>query len=128
MKRLTDFQERIEKELPIINLGSTIKDAGTGGILKTISYKDTTNWCILSNFSEALAALANKICDMITKGRGIDVPVLLDRIVNKGTKKLSKPDVFKMGEFLGYGHFRWHFRAWTLDDRELNRLKEFFGI
>lgn len=127
-KRLTDFRDRIEKELPILDLGSTIKDAGTGGMLKTMRYKDTTDWHVPGNHSETLAALANKIGDMITRGRGKDVPVLLDRIVNKGTKKLSKPDIFKRGEFLGYGHFRWHFRAWTLNDRELIRLKEFFGI
>ena len=135
-KKLTDFRDRIEKELPIINLDSTIKDAGTGGMLRTMRYKDITDWHVPGNQSETLTALANKISYMITKGRGNDVPVLLDRIVNKGTKKLTQPRMPVLkgttsripGEFLGHGHFRWNFQGYTLNDREMYRLREFFGI
>ena len=68
---------------------------------------------------------------ILYKGNADSVKLMLTKIASGRIKKLTKKNnCYKdaKGDFLGYGHFRWNNRAYTLDKFELFRSKEFFNI
>ncbi len=76
--------------------------------------------------SKKLIALSEKISNMILKGDSCNVKPLIDSIINNKIKKQTKVNKFKNNEFLGYGHFRWNYQTYTLDAKEINKVKQFF--
>lgn len=131
--------KRIEMELPII----TVNHKKVGEFIHTVQFKDLENWAITPNSkSDGLSALADKISNMIYMGRAKDVKPMVLKIVSGRIKKQSKPiskhdrmvnrrepQYFRYtAEFLGYGHFRWNYKAYKLNETEIKRLKEFFEI
>lgn len=85
--------------------------------------------------SVTLKILADKINNMIYKGRANDVKPMLEKICTGRIKTLSQPpSKYKKktygdyAEFLGKGHFRWDRQAYTLTEAEIRRVKEYFNI
>jgi hypothetical protein len=91
--------------------------------------------------SKTLQILANKINYMINKGRGNDVKPMIKKICTGRIKSLSKPPSKKElhkhkfyegltpeSEYLGKGHFRWNDSAHTLNELEIQRLKNYFKL
>jgi hypothetical protein len=77
--------------------------------------------------SKKLEALADKISTMIRKGRADSVKPMVKAICNNNVKKLTQP-FYDDGEHLGYGHFRWNYQAYRLNDKEIDRVKEYFKL
>lgn len=98
----------------------------TYGKLKIVKFSDLQVWGINSK-TTTLSILANKICNMIDKGDSLNVLPLLKRIIYKPPKRLYKPSIYGK-EFLGVGHFRWNYQAYTLSKEEIQFLKEYFKI
>lgn len=126
LKRITNS---IETELP----KSETKVKMIGKKLGLIQFKDLNNWDVkdLMGESAALKALSDKISNMIFKGDAPNVEPMLRRICYKGIHKLSTPAPYKdgIGEFLGYGHFRWNLgKYYVLTPEEIKRVKEYFKI
>lgn len=137
--RVNTIGEKIKKELPFISSETKM----FGNHLQIVQFKDLENWSLKPNGkSDSLVALADKINTMIHSGRAKDVKPMVMKIVSGRIKKLTKPIgrreiLFNMenpvhgkytAEFLGHGHFRWNYRAYSLTEIELKRLKEYFGI
>lgn len=91
--------------------------------------------------SKTLNVLADKIHYMIYKGRANDVKPMIEKICSGRIKKLSQPITkhqklinkeyvkpLYTSEFLGYGHFRWNRKAYTLNEAEIKHLKQYFNI
>lgn len=78
--------------------------------------------------SKKLEALADKISTMIRKGRADSVKPMVKAICNNNVKKLTQPSSYHDNDHLGYGHFRWNYQAYRLNDKEIDRLKEYFNI
>jgi hypothetical protein len=58
---------------------------------------------------------------------------MLKSIVNNGVKtqyrfKNKKGNSELERGSLGKGHFKWNWKAYTLNDREIKKLKEFFNL
>lgn len=90
--------------------------------------------------SKVLEALADKINYMILQGRANDVKPMLEKICTGRKKSLTKKrrksvtqyqleisEVYH-SEYLGKGHFRWNYQAYTLSDDEIKRIKDYFNI
>lgn len=93
--------------------------------LRIVQFKDMENWDVTNLNSPTLNALAQKIYHMIWNiGSPGSVPEMLKKIATGRIKKLRKPPgknthhYFKT-ENLGLGHFRWNYRAYQLNSREL---------
>lgn len=94
--------------------------------------------------SKTLSALGDKIHHMITDRRGHGTPSsvepMLRAMLRRGVKKQRRPiggfvnNGFREGdgqqkwEFLGYGHFRWDWKAYTLEPWELDWLNLYFHL
>ena len=144
--------QRIKNELPY-EVDSITKDEGM--ILQIVQFKDMENF---KGFSNNLEALADKIDDMICRGRAKDVEIMLRSILtgkikvwsfpdyssprrNKRREKKANYDVVQFHysnddkycegekqEFC-YGHFRWnHGRGYILNEAELKKVKEYFKL
>lgn len=136
--RATSIGDKIMMELPLVE----VRHKKVTDRISIIQYKDLDNWKpVISNKSDSLLALADKIRTMIHKGRAKDVKPMVLKIISGRVKKLSKPISTNQrhmnknkswgtycGEFLGYGHFRWNYRGYRLNEIELKRLKEYFGL
>lgn len=98
-----------------------------------INYSELNTWNpqdITGSFGKRnnnLKALADKISYMIYKGRADSIKRMLVSICNDNVKKLTQPNGFD-GEFLGYGHFRWNFKAYKLSELEIQHVKKFFKL
>ena len=133
-KRLNSIEDHIRNNLSSIETPSFIKKEGE--FLKTISYSMLKDWNInLLNHSKNLKALTNKLSHMIFTEKATSITPLLKRIIYKGVKKQRQPDSIGYGTqkikfhiFLGYGHFRWNYKAYVLTHAEIMRLKKFFNL
>lgn len=125
---------KIKNELPVIhnNLSKVINIKGSK--LNIISYKDLNTWQVhdlikaKDNISVTLEVLADKINNMILKGRANDVKPMINRIINRKPSMQVKPISNKEPELLGIGHFRWNYQAYILTKEEIQFLKEYFKI
>jgi len=131
-KKYTDIGHNIRKNLPDVRTGN---EREVGKRLRVKPYSELENWNIkdLSGFSSNLDALAEKITHMMYTGKGDSIKPMLNSIVNKGVKtqyrfKNKKGDKDLERGSLGKGHFRWNWRAYTLTDREINKVKDFFNL
>ena len=87
---------KIKNELPIIHNSSKVINI-EGSKLNIISYKDLNTWQVhdliksMDNISINLEALADKINNMILKGRAKDVKPMINRIINRTPSMQVKP-------------------------------------
>jgi hypothetical protein len=136
-KELHKIVDKIQKELPITigkNYDSEIK-VGNNALFFTIKNSDLKdNWSPrnLTGYSESLKALADKLEHMILyKGNADSVKLMITKIASGRIKKLTKKNNSykgQKGDFLGYGHFRFNNRAYTLNKFELFRIRQFFEL
>jgi hypothetical protein len=76
-----------------------------------------------------LESLSEKIRHMILYiGCPNSVRPMLESICKNKIKKLSKDNGRYDNDFLGFGHFRWDYKAITLSENEIKRVKEYFKI
>lgn len=121
-KRLNNIIDKIENELPIIYDTESIGDN-----LSLVNSSDLSDTWSKTNKSTSLQALADKITHMIRTGKSDGIKRMLEKIATGRVKSLSKPG-FNDSEFLGKGHFRWNWKAYTLTPKEIERVKEFFNL
>ena len=139
---------KIKNELPIIHNNPSKVINIKGSKLNIISYKDLNTWQVhdlikaKDNVSVTLEALADKIYNMILKGRANDVKPMINRIITRHPSMQIKPisnkekhrqnfegwSWNKEPEILGIGHFRWNYQAYTLTKEEIQFLKEYFKL
>lgn len=125
--------DKIMDELPIM-IPNKLQ---VKGLLKFVNFSDLDNWSVsdiilkLNGKSKTLGILADKIQDMVYKGRGNDVKDMLVKITTGRIKthyRPGTPDVYHPTKrvSLGKGHFRWNRQAHTLNDQEINHIKKYF--
>jgi hypothetical protein len=91
--------------------------------------------------SETLNVLADKINYMILEGRAKDVKPMLEKIISrqkhfghKKSKEVKRIEYLKnttgdtSDNYYGKGHFKWNYQAYTLNEAEIRRVKEYFNI
>lgn len=120
-KRLMEYKDNIKKELPINKLVTKRK---IGKHLSLVKFSDLNNNWNTSDISSNLKALANKIVRMIEKGGSPNVRPMLVAISQNNIKSLKSPTCGSLGK----GHFRWNWKAYTLNESEIKRVKEFFNL
>lgn len=143
--------QRVKTDLPkgSVHYSNTLKEVNPNSAVKMflVPYSQLGDtWSVehilnrLGGDSKTLKVLADKINYMILQGRANDVKPMLESICNNNVKSLtkgkSKSDLKNFKEFnttchaqyLGKGHFRWDFKAHTLTDIEIKRVKEYFKI
>lgn len=125
--KIKKLAERIIQELPQ-KVDNESKPAGK--YLRTIQYSQLSTWSVdFIGISTTLGIFADKINYMILKGDGCNVQPMINRIILKGIKKQTKPNKNNIGEFLGYGHFRWnHHGCYTFTEKELEIVKNYFEV
>lgn len=126
-KKLNDIGSNIKTNLP--KTGSISKPIGDK--LHTVQFSDLDNsWDIqlLYGKSNTLTALADKIQNMIFRGRSDSIKRMVESIANNNVKTLYKIHQDGSKESLGKGHFRWNDQAYVLTPRELEQVKIFFGL
>jgi hypothetical protein len=138
---------KIKTELP--KLATSNVNQNTGTLMYIVKFSDLKNsWSVedilkkIAGESKTLEILANKINYMINKGRGKDVKPMIEKIctgrIKSLSKRPSKKELHKHGfyetnnkpisEYLGKGHFRWNDSAHTLNELEMQRLKNYFKL
>lgn len=127
--------DKIQAELPLMERNKPV----TQGKLTFINFSDLESWSVndimmkLYGKSKTLSILADKIQDMIHKGRGNDVKDMVAKIVTGRIKTHYKPFTPterhpEKRESLGKGHFRWNCQVYTLTDQEIRCIKEYFKL
>lgn len=124
--RLEKIIFKIRNELPQITNADEIKSIGDN--LSTIPYSKMGDEWTTDGKSKNLTALSDKITHMIRSGKSDGVKRMLEKIASGRVKSLSQPSRFSDNEFLGKGHFRWNHRAYLLNKKEIDRVKEFFKL
>jgi hypothetical protein len=133
-KRAKDIGGRISSELP--KTGENFNKISTN--FGTTSYSNLdSKWSVNDLFgsSENLTALANKISHMIQTGKADSIKRMIESIVTGDVKTLyhiSKPNQWdgnkRTKSSLGKGHFRWNSQAYTLTPKEIQIVKNYFGM
>ena len=144
-KEAKDIGYKIIKELPK-TIGTQAISKSNTGLLCFVKYSDIENsWSVKNLLSKVygesptLAVLSDKIFHMILLGRANDIKPMVEKIctgrLKTLTKKVSKHSENKKhisptyhNEFLGKGHFRWNNQAYTLNEKEIKHLKEYFKL
>jgi len=109
-----------------------VRDFDGQSLMRVINYSDLKNWDPKQQDGDSLTlkSLGNKISYMIEMGRANDVEPMLRKIITGRVKKhyihYSKTQGTK--DPAGIGHFRWDFKAHTLTDIEIKRVKDFFKL
>lgn len=131
------ISDKIQAELPIMNPNNKPVSKGK---LSFINFSELDSWSVtdimmkLYGKSKTLEILANKIQDMIYKGRGNDVKDMVAKIATGRIKTHYKPKPIILHqddgkrESLGKGHFRWNWQVYTLTDQEIQFLKLYFKL
>ena len=116
---LLEYSKQLDKSKPIEGCK----------FLRTIEYKDLGDTWSLGGNSSELKTLVVKLIYMIDKGDIINIYPLLNRIVNVGIKKQTRPayDHYE-ANFLGYGHFRLSNVMFILTPDEIKIIKEYFEL
>lgn len=144
-KEAKNIAYRIKQELPK-TIGIQAKSSSKTGLLCFVKFSDIENsWSVndllakIYGKSPTLEILADKISYMIYQGRANDIPVMIKKICTGRIKSLSKEtakhnmnkkhisDIY-CKEYLGKGHFRWNYQAYTLNNKEIEHLKQYFKI
>lgn len=133
-KEAKNIAYKIKQELPK-TIGSQAKSSSKTGLLCFVKFSDIENsWDVndllakVYGKSPTLEILADKISYMIHKGRGNDVPVMIKKICTGRIKKISQINNRFNNDFLGFGHFRWNYKAHTLNEKEIKHLKDYFKL
>jgi len=128
-KEVNNISKKITIELPIMKKNNDVKKISKH--LSIIKYSALNNWDIsglITGKNYTLIALADKIRHMILKGDSINIKPMLLRIINKGIHKLSQHNKNDNNMFLGYGHFRWNYQLYILNDVEIKQIKTYFNM
>ena len=159
MQRFIFFLDIIE-ELP--HLATSNVSTSNGPLMRIIKFSDLKDsWApedvLNTDTSKSLLRLANKIEDMVERGRANDVEPMLKSIISgkikvwndndgprgRRNKRREKKQNYKVIEFkypendqrfncgeqnFIYGHFRWDFGAYLLNELELRRIKNYFNL
>jgi len=130
-KELKKISKDIKTNLHILDSSLVVKDRG---VLQFVKFSDLKDSWLPSDYmgakSKNLEILGRKLCNMIERGRAIDIKPMVKSIINDKIKKLTHKNScgINEGEFLGYGHFRWDFKAITLKENEIQKLKQYFNL
>ena len=123
-QKLNYIKNNITKDLINVNIGIILfKQIG---YLKIVKFSDINNWSVDFK-NNTLLVLADKICNMIDKGDSLNITPLLKTIIYNKPRKLYKPNTYGR-EYLGIGHFRWNYQAYTLTNEEIQFLKNYFKL
>ena len=144
-KEAKNIAFKIRKNLPQ-TISTQAKSISKTGLLCFIKYSDIEHsWSVndllakVYGKSPTLEILADKISYMINMGRGNDVKNMVEKICTGRIKSLTKKtaghnidkkhiaDVYH-NDFLGRGHFRWNYKAHTLNKKEIEHLKKYFKL
>lgn len=129
-KRIKSIKDKINnlRQYSISVLSLNSKSIEGFKFLRTVEYCDLNNWDI-SCQSKSINILIVKLIYMIDKGDIINIYPLLNRIVNVGIKKQTRPayDGYK-AMFLGHGHFRLSETMFILTPDEIKIIKEYFEL
>lgn len=123
-KKLEDIIDKLKNELPYLKNQRPTKVSDKLRVAKHSDMEDEWN---VEGKSTSLDALANKIVHMIRTGKSDGVKRMVEKIATGRIKSLSQPRR-NDNEYLGKGHFRWNWKAYTLTPREIERVKEFFNL
>lgn len=116
---LLDYSKILDKSKPIEGCK----------LLRIIHYKNLGDTWIVGGNSKALNTLVIKLIYMFDKGDIINIYPLLNRIVNVGIKKQTRPAYDgKKAMFLGHGHFRLSETMFVLTPDEIKIIKEYFEL
>lgn len=135
-KEAKNIAFKIKKDLPQ-TIGTQAKSISKTGLLCFIKYSDIeTSWSVndllakVYGKSPTLEILADKISYMINMGRGNDVKNMVEKICTGKLKSLSHITTSKglHNTYLGKGHFRWDYKAHTLNKKEIEHLKKYFKL
>lgn len=89
---------------------------------KVINYSDLGDSWSIEKYKN-LKILEQKCKHMVYNlGQPNDILPFLKSIASNKIKKLTKPNKSGAGDFLGYGHFRWNYKAIVLSKKELEIL------
>jgi uncharacterized radical SAM superfamily Fe-S cluster-containing enzyme len=114
-----------------------IKEVKKTGVIDNVNFSELNGkWKEGDRLGKSIAldALARKIEHMINEiGSPNSVQPMLESICKNKIKKHTKKGYqtayyISDGEFLGYGHFRWDWKVYILNENEIKRVKEFFDI
>lgn len=128
--------QKIKKELSK-TIGTQVTSKSKTGLLCFVKHSDIMNsWSVndllakVYGESPTLQILADKIDYMINMGRGNDVPIMIKKICTGRIKSISHITTSKglNSTYLGKGHFRWNYKAHTLNQKEIKHLKEYFKL
>jgi len=129
LSKRNEIVTNIIESIKVITVNSDEKRIGKH--LYIMNYSNLTNWSpkFCDQSSENLIALSDKIRNILNIHYDSSGALrLLISISNNVIKKQSHPTAkfssFKEGTFLGYGHFRWNYKAYTLKDDEIQIIKK----
>lgn len=128
-KKVNDISAKITKELPEIGLKEGVATIGKNiTLVNSSSLGGKWGWSmkrLTCGRSDDLEVLAAKIKHMIFKGDAPNIQPMLESISKGVIKKLGAG---RLDGSVGRGHFRWNNRKYTLDDEEINRVKDYFSL
>lgn len=112
-----------------VSIGTNVEGSK---FLKVVNYTELNAWKIDKlDIDHKLQILADKLYFMIKKGDNHNILPLLNSIVNNKIKKLKKTRYQNNGknsEMVGKGHFRFGERCVTLNQKQINQIKNFFNL
>jgi hypothetical protein len=145
-KEAMSVEKKIIAELPQ-TVPNNVQLTKAGSFLHIVNFSDISgqSWGVsqvlirLGGRSKTLIALAEKINFMIERGRANDVKPMLEKIVTGRVKTLTKKSGKQNAhlkelnksyhnEYLGKGHFRHNYQAYTLTAIEIDRIKKYFNL
>lgn len=135
-KEAKSIADKIKKDLPQ-TISTQAKSHSKTGLFCFVKYSNIENsWSVNDLLSKVygksptLEILADKISYMIHMGRANDVKNMIEKICTGRIKSLSHITTSKglNSIYLGRGHFRWNYKAHTLNNKELKHLKEYFKL
>ena len=135
-KEAKNIAFKIKQDLPK-TISTQAKSISKTGLLCFIKYSDIEHsWSVndllakVYGKSPTLEILADKISYMINMGRGNDVKNMVEEICTGRIKSLSHITTSKglNSTYLGKGHFRWNYKAHTLNKKEIEHLKNYFKL
>lgn len=115
-----------------MNSNPTIKKIEGSKFLSIIDYSDLNTWdvnLLCGGISKDMDILITKLLYMVNNGHIPNIYPLLNRMVNRGIRKQTKPawEIYE-AEFLGHGHFRFGSHCGVLTDNEIKFIKEYFSL
>jgi hypothetical protein len=128
--KVSDIANNIGSEL---SAQTTIPHVKVGRFLRLVEFKVLEDWTPFTQ-NKQLKALANKIAHMIHTGKADSVRPMLEKIVTGRIKTLYRPvyrgnsRVIVGWNSLGKGSFRWDSSAISLNQKEIQVIKDYFEL